>query len=214
MVYCIADIHGEIDRYKSMLDLIQFSEDDTLYVLGDVIDRNPGGVNILEDIMTRKNVILLLGNHELMALATLGPHVVLGARDLWRENGGTETRRELLYLRTREEREDILRFIQSLPDHLDIEVNGCKFHLVHGMPGNDTGSRVWDRPEVGAPAPIPGTTVIVGHTPTVYLNGDNGEPFRIWHGDGIICIDCGCGNTTELRRLACLRLDDMEEFYI
>lgn len=214
MIYCISDIHGEFDRYKAMLELIQFSEKDTLFVLGDVIDRSPGGVDVLEEIMNQNNIVLLLGNHELMALSTLGPHFVIGARQLWRDNGGSDTFRDLTHFKTAEEREKILQYIQSLPDHLDIEVNDNKFHLVHGMPGSDRDSRVWDRPEVGAPAPMPGVTVIVGHTPTVYLNGDDGEPFRIWHGEGIICIDCGCGNATDLRRLACLRLDDMKEFYV
>ena len=41
MVYCISDIHGEYDRYLTMLDLIGFSEKDTLYVIGDCIDRYP-----------------------------------------------------------------------------------------------------------------------------------------------------------------------------
>ena len=41
------------------------------------------------------------------------------------------------------------------------------------------------------------------------------EEHRIWHGNNIIDIDCGCGNLrSEHRRLACLRLDDMAEFYV
>ena len=39
--------------------------------------------------------------------------------------------------------------------------------------------------------------------------------FFIMHGNGIIDIDCGCGHQkTAHRRLACLRLDDMAEFYV
>ena len=74
--------------------------------------------------------------------------------------------------------------------------------------------RLWGRPEADAPAPLPGMTAIVGHTPTEYLQDDDGVQFRIWHGNGIIDIDCGCGSTHDLRRLACLRLDDMKEFYV
>ena len=51
MIYCMSDIHGELDRFKAMLDLINFSSDDTLYIIGDVIDRHPGGVEILKIIM-------------------------------------------------------------------------------------------------------------------------------------------------------------------
>ena len=46
------------------------------------------------------------------------------------------------------------------------------------------------------------------------LSLDQPLDIHIWHGNGIIDIDCGCGHETELRRLACLRLDDMTEFYI
>ena len=41
MIYCVSDIHSEILRWKSMLERIQFSDNDTMYVLGDVIDRTP-----------------------------------------------------------------------------------------------------------------------------------------------------------------------------
>lgn len=37
--YVMGDIHGEADRFHAMLKKIQFSEDDTLILLGDVIDR-------------------------------------------------------------------------------------------------------------------------------------------------------------------------------
>lgn len=51
MTYVISDIHGEILRWKDMLKLISFSDQDTMYVLGDVIDRDPFGIEILQDIM-------------------------------------------------------------------------------------------------------------------------------------------------------------------
>ena len=72
MHYCISDIHGEFDRYQAMLEEIHLTDDDTLYVIGDAIDRAPGGIDILEDIMARKNVVMLVGNHEQMCLDTLG----------------------------------------------------------------------------------------------------------------------------------------------
>lgn len=212
MIYCISDIHGEYDRYLAMLDLIEFSDNDMLYVIGDVIDRKPAGIDILLDIIERKNVQMLLGNHEQLCLNELYLNEP-GAKGLWRDNGGRATRRDLLYRRP-ELRYKIIHFLRALPSELNIEVNGQPFHLCHGYPSRNHQERIWFRPQPGDPAPISGTTVIVGHTPTCFLNEDNGDPFRIWYGDGIICIDCGCGNDTSLRRLACLRLDDMKEFYI
>lgn len=36
MIYCMADIHGDYERYQKMLSEISFSDDDTLYIIGDV----------------------------------------------------------------------------------------------------------------------------------------------------------------------------------
>lgn len=213
MVYCISDIHGEYDRYLAMLETIQFTDEDTLYILGDVIDRGKQSVETLLDIMERPNVHMLLGNHEYMCLATLGPNSEVGARHLWQQNGGSATRSELLFGNAKIHRSKIIRFLSELPDHMDITVGQKHFHLVHGYPSTDKNERIWNRPTKNEDIPMPGAIVIVGHTPTVYLNGDDGQPQRIWRGNGIIDIDCGCGHKTELRRLACLRLDDMAEFY-
>ena len=37
-VYVISDIHGNYDLFMELLKKIKFSEKDTLYVLGDVVD--------------------------------------------------------------------------------------------------------------------------------------------------------------------------------
>lgn len=82
VIYCMSDIHGELDKFERMLDLIHFSDEDHLYILGDVIDRGALGVDILRRIMEESNMTMLLGNHEQMCLDTLGPHNEYGARDL------------------------------------------------------------------------------------------------------------------------------------
>ena len=71
MVYVMSDIHGKYDMYMNMLEKIGFSDDDILYVLGDVVDRGPEPAKILLDMMKRKNVVPLLGNHEAMAYPVL-----------------------------------------------------------------------------------------------------------------------------------------------
>ncbi len=215
VIYCVSDIHGELDKYERMLELIRFSDSDQMYIIGDVIDRGAMGVDVLRKIMDAPNMTMLLGNHEQMCLDTLGPHNEYGARDLWRKNGGMPTYRELLYHRTPQERNTILRFLADLPEQLNITVSGQKFLLVHGLPGEDRDTRIWGRVDINSKSPYRDTICIVGHTPTKYLTGRDDENFRIWHGDGIIDIDCGCGHlNTEYRRLACLRLDDMVEFYV
>ena len=66
--YVVADIHGEADRFHAMLEKIQFSDEDTLYIIGDVIDRGPDGIKLLQEIMNTPNMVMLLGNHEYMML--------------------------------------------------------------------------------------------------------------------------------------------------
>ena len=220
MTYCLSDIHGEILKWQDMLKLIQFSDEDTMYVLGDVIDRNPHGIEILQDIMKRPNIHMIIGNHEDMMLKTLGKHNEYHARRLWQQNGGGSTYREMVYGATPEERNQILQYVSELPDYLEIEVNGRNFYLVHGNVASTRVERIWDRPDPPPDEPpIPDTTIICGHTCTYFLNlytegYDENSPFEIFYAPGLIGIDCGCGNETDLRRLACLRLEDMQEFYV
>ena len=42
MNYVISDIHGCYEQYIKLLDKIHFSERDTLYLLGDLVDRGSG----------------------------------------------------------------------------------------------------------------------------------------------------------------------------
>ena len=71
MIYAISDLHGDYEKYAAMLKKIQFSEADTLYVLGDVIDMGADGLRILMDMSARPNVFPIIGEHEFRALPLL-----------------------------------------------------------------------------------------------------------------------------------------------
>ena len=64
MVYVCSDLHGYYDEYIEFLNYVNFKNDDTLYIIGDVFDRESDGIAIIKDIMERDNVILIKGNHE------------------------------------------------------------------------------------------------------------------------------------------------------
>ena len=106
MIYVTSDIHGNIERYRSVIDQIKLRPDDTLYILGDVIDRFPGGIDLLLEIMDTPNIKMLLGNHEYMMLCALGEKKYLsgrlryndlnGYRQPWYWNGGSVTQRSFL----------------------------------------------------------------------------------------------------------------------
>lgn len=54
--YVISDVHGDYEGYMKILELIQFSDKDSLYVNGDVIDRGMGGVRFLQHMMMHSNI--------------------------------------------------------------------------------------------------------------------------------------------------------------
>ena len=144
MIYCVSDIHGDLDKLERMMELIRFSDADHLYIIGDVIDRGVMGVDILRWIMAAPNMTMLLGNHEQMCLDTLGPKNEFGARDLWRQNGGMPTYRELLYHRMPTERGSILRFLaagSSGSRGRPTEVSSCSRLPVRGSERPHLGSR-------------------------------------------------------------------------
>lgn len=69
--YVISDIHGQYDMFIELLDKIQFQNTDTLYILGDILDRGPHPIKTLMKFMEMPNVICIVGNHEYMALECL-----------------------------------------------------------------------------------------------------------------------------------------------
>ena len=224
--YIMSDIHGEADRFHAMLEKIHFSDDDMLYILGDVIDRGSDGIPLLREIMATPNMVMLLGNHEYMMLDYLKPEPDSIAIRRWNKNGNRPTLDAYLKLKAGEQRE-ILDYLKSLPIHLEMEVNGKWFYLVHGFPGANVHDEVWHRPEMDTPNPIPGCQLIIGHTPVLSLINpeeekvryateleSRGEHLRICHAEGFIDIDCGCGHSYPVKALACIRLEDMVEYYI
>ena len=69
--YVISDIHGQYDSFMNLLSQINFSDEDQLFLLGDVIDRGPDGIKILKTVMKMPNVKMFLGNHELLMMEAL-----------------------------------------------------------------------------------------------------------------------------------------------
>ncbi len=240
MTYVISDIHGNMKRFRELMERINLQPEDTLYILGDVIDRHPGGIKILREIMAMPNAKMLLGNHEYMMLQCLAPRhpkdedpwesECENNRNLriWYKNGGDVTHQYLKHIR-KDVRREIFAYLKALPLNIDIEVNGRKFKLVHASPTENflgaykryynslTEFSVWERWEPTDRVPE-GCTMIFGHTPTCYFQQTT--PFKIWSEDErAIGIDCGCGyadtfhDLSSYCRLGCLRLDDMKEFY-
>ena len=50
MIYAMSDIHGEYEKFITMIEKIKFMSQDELFVLGDVVDRGPKPVELLSYI--------------------------------------------------------------------------------------------------------------------------------------------------------------------
>lgn len=220
MIYVMSDIHGEKKKFDSVMEKINLTSDDKLYILGDVIDRGNDSIQILLELMKMKNVTVLLGNHELMMLNAITPPDNFRAIKLWYHNYGSVTHNTFLEL-TPEIQTKIKNFISQMPLSIEITVNDKKYILVHGAPIElqyrmytkfvpEREYVTWERLNPDDIMPK-GKTVIFGHTPTD--DYQKCVPLSIWYGKDKIGIDCGCGHSYEGCRLACLRLDDMQEFY-
>ena len=57
MIYVMSDIHGQAGAFYKMLKKICFSDNDQMYVLGDVIDRGPDGIEIIKYVMSKHYAI-------------------------------------------------------------------------------------------------------------------------------------------------------------
>ena len=221
MIYVMSDIHGHKDKFDCLLGRINLSANDKLIILGDVIDRGPDGIALLDQIRQIPQCLLTLGNHEYMMLDAIEHPSDELALFRWYNNGGRITHQAFLDL-SEEDQKTILQYIHSLPVNLSVVVNDQEYILVHGSPmsyfsRNQTKYldavqfSVWARLSYDTPVPE-GQTIVFGHTPTMeYSDGD--LPMKIWHGPGLIDVDCGCAYTEYGGQLGCLCLDNMNEYY-
>lgn len=130
MVYAISDLHGDLAMYNHIVS--QIKDDDTLYIIGDVIDRGSSGVAIIQDIMKRPNVELLLGNHEwflIMSMVYGLEHIM----NTWisKQNGGSATAQALMSL-SKDDCDKLLDFLLTRKVCENLVVNNKTFVLVHG----------------------------------------------------------------------------------
>lgn len=230
--FVISDIHGEYEQLKTLLAKMNFGEQDKLYVLGDVVDRGPEPIRALQFLMRLPNCICLVGNHEFMAY--MGMKILLkevtdeSVRDFaekdkeelkeWIVNGGTMTIADFAGI-SREEREEVMEYLENLETYVELEVNGQEYLLVHAGLGNFSEEKpmeeytlddlIWARTDYGIPY-YKDKIVITGHTPTQTIP-DNPHPDRIYRANNHIAVDCGAG--FKEGRLAGICLETGREYY-
>lgn len=143
MIYAVSDLHGCYDKYMKLLERLHMTSDDSLYILGDIVDRGSGGMKILLDLIDRKNVFSCRGNHDHCAQILLRNFALPNdgcfadgleeAFRLWLSDGGSTTYEEFLKL-DESEQQAVLSYLNSLPLFEEITVGGQKFFLAHTIP--------------------------------------------------------------------------------
>lgn len=232
-IYVTADIHGNYEKYRRLLKTIRFSAGDTLYVIGDVVDRGPEPMKVLLDMMGRPNVIPLLGNHEYMALQCLRFLMTEAANKPleeqnsdfiegfqgWLRDGGAATVRDFCRLPAEKQR-TVLEYISGFRACEEVRAGGNRYVLIHAgglrdfSPDKPLRSyRLYDM--IAARADYsrvyyPDRYLATGHTPTDTIPG-NPRPGRIYRANRHIAIDCGCGFGGPLGGVC---LDTGKEFYV
>lgn len=223
MTYVISNIHGNYAKFKEMLDKISFSDNDIMYVLGDIVDYGDESMEVVCDLSVRMNVYPVMGEHDATAYKMLSgfdemvkngktPDAdFIAEMQAWSADGGDKTLASFRSLDA-DMKEGVLDYLADMMPYEIAEVGDKKYLLVHaGIANFEKGKDLDDyEPEDFYTEPLDmdkeyfnRTNVVVGHMPT-----ENGKIVR--NGKNI-AIDCGVANGGAL---ACLCLDNGKEYYI
>ena len=177
-IWVIGDVHGFKKTLDVLVKKLELKDNDLLICLGDMIDRGPESLEVLELFMKNNNYFSLKGNHEEMLQI-----------DWKKTNGERNYSKDGFWstssLLTRSRMISAFDFISLLPTELVLE----SFRLVHAgyceMPySNDLNlqtdnERLWSRDIFDVSYPFDTLrTIIVGHTPV--QNFDIFDDNRVW----------------------------------
>lgn len=213
--YVFSDVHGHFGTLDRLLERVSPTSEDRIYMLGDMIDRGPDPIAVVQCCRSLPNTTVLMGNHEdLMFSFYLDPSDPSGQAN-WLINGG-ETTLKGLHALPQDERVDLARWLFTLPLYAQVEVGDRRYLLVHAGVNPWRFPKVlptaWDEEAVdalmaeqyrddimwirddfwGQPTGLvndrgEGVIVIAGHTPTKYLDYMADLPGRSSSNDEGLC---------------------------
>lgn len=220
--YAFSDVHGHRATLDRLLSRVSPADDDSLFMLGDMIDRGPDAVGVLSIVRSFKNCTTLMGNHEkLMLVALDNPEDQHHMFD-WTFNGGGKTVDSLSTLEG-DAYEWFVDWIRTLPTYATCEAAGRRYLFAHAgiRPGVapapqvwDDGSALaflaaqkdddllwirdgfWDKPTGLVDETGTGPIVVAGHTPTHYVERLYGAPPALDENGLCRMLFCGAGDET------------------
>lgn len=167
--WVITDIHGCNKTFVGLIDHLELEEQDTLYLLGDYIDRGPDSKGVLDIITTLQHngvdIRCLRGNHEQMMLSACKGEL---PEANWLMNGGHATLDSFGVERLDEVPESYMDMMEQMGYYFELD----DYLLVHAGfntdapdPFADTHSMLWIRGHDFEPEKVGNKPVVHGHTP-------------------------------------------------
>lgn len=202
MRYAIGDIHGCINPFRDLVEnRIKLAAGDTLFLLGDYIDRGPDSSGVIDYILKLQHsgfdIRPVKGNHEYMLLESMNNEAFFA---LWSMNGSASTLAS--YGVHKEEMHDP-RCIRKIPvshlaffDSLPLYAEDVDFLFVHAgldsshpEPLKDHETILWTRSEKFPEEILKGRKLIHGHSPVSFeeIRERIHDP-----GSRVINLDGGC----------------------
>ncbi len=189
--FVIGDIHSHYDEMMELFELVQFDfEKDLLISLGDLVDRGPKPIEVINKLMEIKNFIHILGNHDDFCCQYLSDN---RQTPEWISQGGQSTFDA--YENSPENRNKHLTFLKKAKlYHID-EENRLFVHggFNHKIPFNkqldDKKLLIWDRSLVYSAREFEKkdqqftefSEIFIGHTPTQLFREDTPKKFsNLW----------------------------------
>jgi serine/threonine protein phosphatase 1 len=167
--FAIGDIHGCSRTLLKMLERIGLQASDTLYCLGDYIDRGPDSKGVIDTILSLREqgfaIHTLRGNHEQLLLDAAESWM---QSSRWLSNGGDAT---LKSFGIRKLGELPPRYGQFFSDTVHYLVAGNYIFTHAGLnfkapdPFRDLDAMLWTRDQFIDPAKLSGKVLVHGHTP-------------------------------------------------
>lgn len=219
--YACSDLHGNYNLWKQISNYCDNT--DTIYVLGDAIDRGKDGLNLMLTLLEDARVTYLMGNHEVMMAAAISDYFY-NYEDynnnmyLWIYNGGQETYKTLQQYNV-DFQISLLKEILKLPYYIYLEDknivlchSGCDYEQL-STKENMKNNYLWNREHIQHKWNGPENFIIIhGHTPVQsILNNKNIEPeIYKYCNNHKIDIDMG---TYISKKTVLLDLDTLEPIY-
>lgn len=201
-------------------------ENDVAYCLGDVCDRGPDGIKIMQEMLEDKRIIYLQGNHEQMLLDSVNLDIVDQYDEkIIKYNGGWKTLQDFKAL-PHDQQEDLKKKISELPivciwfnqeqtKRVFLCHAGCHGSMLHTWDDRKHFHKyVWDRGHITETdwneLFFPNVYIVHGHTPVQTINPEHGAKILRYCNEHKIDIDLG---TPSSNRVALLDLDTFEPIY-